>query len=440
MSSHETENKEALESLSSGYHGDPIWKKVLVGLGLGILAGYALGPELNLIPHDTALAIGEWLALPGNLFLTMIRFIVIPLVLASVALGIANGNDIASVKRIGTSVILFFLAGTAASIFFGITLTELFSPGSYIDQSQLQDIQGSIPNISDQLGSDGASLPQTIVGILPTNPLASMAQGEMLQVVIASIIFGIALLMIPNKESTPLIDTLASVQSACMAIVGGVMKIVPIAVFGLIANALIQYGIDALIGMGAFVGTFLLVLVMVFIFYMLVLVLYSRRNPIDFIRQVREPLIVAFSTSSSSATMPVTMRTVEQKAGIHPSISSLVIPLGATVNMGGTAAYQAVVVIFLAQFYGISLGPEDIALLLAMSIGGAIGTPGMPGGTLPILAGILIKLGIPAEGIGFILGVDRILDMCRTTLNVTGDMVACTVVERATGIKGEQSK
>ncbi len=297
--------------------------------------------------------------------------------------------------------------------------------------------EAQVDMMAPGLADGGGSLPQTIVGILPTNPIEAMAQGQMLQIVIASAIFGLALLMIPKRESTPLMDLLVSVQAACMAIVTWLMKFAPVAVFGLLADVMIKVGLSAIAGLIAYVLTFLLTLLAIMAFYMLVVSFIGGRNPVQFMKDIREPFLIAFSTSSSSATMPITLRTVEKTVGVHPTVGRLVVPLGATINMDGTAAYQAVAVLFLAQVFGVDLSAADLITLLVLSIGASIGAPGMPGGSIPILITILISVGIPYEGIALILSVDRILDMARTAVNVTGDIVTCTVMERVSGLRGK---
>lgn len=414
--------------------GDGLWLKVIYGLVLGVIVGLILGPDVNIVSRELAEQIGGWLSLPGNLFITLIRFVVIPLVIASVALGICGGEDAAAIKKIGGSVMIYFLITTTVAVIIGVVIAQAISPGDYIGRT-LADM-AQLDSMAPGLSGSETTIPQAIVGILPTNPIEAMAKGQMLQIVIASIIFGLALLMIPKHESTALIDLLGSVQSACLAIVNWLMTFAPIAVFGLLAGVMIKVGISALAGLAAYMFTFILVLLALLTFYMLVLKFFSGRSPIDFIRQAREPFLIAFSTSSSSATMPVTLRTVESKMGVHPTVARLVVPVGATVNLDGTAAYQAVAVLFLAQVFGVEMSTADLFTLLTLSIAASIGAPGVPGGSIPILITILVSVGIPPEGIALILSVDRILDMARTAVNVTGDMVTCTVMERITGLRG----
>ena len=415
---------------------DRLWLKVIIGLVLGLMVGALMGPDLGLIGRDSAAAIGGWLALPGNLFLTMIRFVVVPLVIASVALGIAGGEDSQAVKKVGISVLLYFVFTTTVAVSMGIFITSLINPGGYMDQGIIAETMGTATmNVGQNLGLVDAPMPEVIVGLFPTNPMASMASGAMLEIVIAAIIFGVALLMIPKHEAKPLKDVLVSVQSTTMAIVTWLMRFAPIAVFGLLANVMIKVGFSVFAGLTAYIITFFAVMLAIFIFYMFLVYFVAGRNPIDFIRNAREPMVISFSTSSSSATMPVTLKTTEEKLKVNPTVGRLVIPVGATINMDGTAAYQAVVVLFLAQVFGIDLGLPEIAVLLAISIGASIGTPGVPGGALGILLTILISVGIPPEGLAIVLSVDRILDMFRTSLNCTGDMVTATVMERILGLK-----
>jgi Na+/H+-dicarboxylate symporter len=411
-----------------------LWFRVMVGLFTGVLVGLLLGPDFSLVTKETSNVITNWLALPGNLFISGIKFIVIPLILASVALGIAGGNDSGAVKKIGISVIAYFMFTTSVAVGIGIFITKLFAPGAGMSKEFIADRVAAGADVDTGFGFSGSSIPEAIVNLIPTNPFFSMANGQMLQLVIASAIIGLALLRVPKKEAQPMMDFLNSVQSITLALVTWLMKFAPIAVFGLIARVTADKGTTAFTGMMAYVFTFLTVLFLLMIFYGIILMVVTRRNPIVFFKSIREPFILAFSTSSSSATMPVTMRTAEEKLGLNPTVSRLVVPLGTTINMDGTAAYQAVVVLFLSQAYGIPLDMAALGSLLAFSIAASIGTPGMPGASLPILVAILGSLSIPPEGIALVFAVDRILDMCRTTVNVSGDLVTATIVEKITGL------
>jgi len=417
-----------------GLFRDHLWAQVIAGLVLGVVVGLLMGPDIGLLDTETASIIGSWLALPGELFLAMLQFIVVPLVVASVAVGIAGNPDLGVVRRLGVGVVLYFLITTSIAVTVGVGASTLIRPGDYVSDEQKLAMQQAPDELTADAEVGDVSGPETIISLIPTNPVENMAEGDMLQIVIAAAIFGLALVAMRREESTPLVDFLSSVQGACMTIVIWLMKFAPIAVFGLIADITARVGMEAIQSVGAYVATVLIALLIMLTAYMIILRLLAGRSPLTFLRDSREVMLIAFSTSSSSATMPVTLRTVEERHNISPTVGRLVVPLGATINMDGTALYQAAATVFLAQVYGIEFGLLQLLTVLAMSIGASIGTPGVPGVGIVVLASILMSVGVPKEGIALILAVDRILDMCRTTLNVTGDMVATATLERVLGI------
>lgn len=409
---------------------DQLWAKIFVGLILGVIVGYILGPDVAPFSPETTAEISAWLALPGNLFLTFIRFIIIPIVISSVMLGIAGSNDIAKVRKIGGAIVVYFVITSAVAATISIIVTTFIAPGA-MGGGELGAIEltRNLPT-AQSLGDD---LPRSIVNLFPTNPVASMAEGKLLEIVIASVIFGVALLVMKKSQARPMLKVLDSIQGASLVIIDFIMRFAPIAVFGLISKVVIESGFEVIGDLGAYMATFLLILFLILGFYALVLKLYVGRSPLEFAGKIREPFILAFSTSSSSATMPVTLRTAETKLKVDPTVARLVVPVGATINLDGTAAYQSVVIIFLAQFFGIDLSMFQIISLVSISVLASIGAPGVPGGSLAILIGILASFGIPNEGFALILAVDRILDMCRTSVNVTGDLVTCTVMQKISG-------
>ncbi|MHA1544516.1 MAG: dicarboxylate/amino acid:cation symporter [Alphaproteobacteria bacterium] len=408
-----------------------LWFQIIVGLFLGIVVGWILGPDLKLVSDETAAEVGTWLALPGNLFLTFIRFIVIPLVISSVILGIAGGEDLAKIKKIGGAIVVYFVLTSAVGATIAITIATLFAPGSGSVGMELAANTVALPTAQD-IASD---IPGSIVALFPTNPFAAMAEGQLLHIVIASVIFGVALLVMKRSKSTPLMQVLDTVQGASLVIIEFIMKFAPIAVFGLIARVMIQNGISVIGDLGFYMITFIIILLAILGFYAIVLTTYSKRNIMEFARAIREPFVIAFSTSSSSATMPITLKAAEENLKVSKTVSRMVVPVGATINLDGTAAYQSIVIIFLAQIFGIQLDLGQIILLVSLSVAASIGAPGVPGGSLAILIGILVEFGIPQEGFALILAVDRILDMCRTAVNVTGDLVTCTVMEKFSSSK-----
>lgn len=410
-----------------------LWLKILIGMMLGIVTGLVLGPSTGILSQEMSYTIGEWLALPGYLFLAMLQMIVVPLVFASIIRGIAAGEDMEQLKKIGLRTVAYFLVTTALAILIGLTLALTINPGTYISSELVQGTMTSNATQTDtsEFGSfDVAELPGMITTIVPTNPLGSLATGQMLQVVIFSIIIGVALVSMQPVQSKPLLELLGSLQEVSMTVVRWSMLLAPIAVFGLISKFTLNLGIDALMGMLVYVGTVLLGLLLMLIVYMLVIIVVTRRNPLKFLRSIRDVLLLAFSTSSSAAVMPLSIKTAEENIGVRPSISQFVIPLGATINMNGTALYQSIAAVFLAQAFGIELGFGQLLLIMVTVVGASIGTPSTPGVGIVILAMILNSVGIPTSGIALIIGVDRILDMSRTAVNVTGDLVTCVIMDK----------
>ena len=412
-----------------------LWLKVLLGMGLGIIAGIALGPSAGLLDADFAITAGNWLAFPGQLFLTLVQMIVVPLVFASIIRGPASTEDVNQLKKLGLAVVLFFVCTTTASIVTGITLAQWVKPGTYIDSAMLDSFDISLEETvaGDVSAPNLALLPETLINLFPSNPLNSMVESQMLQVVIFAVIFGIALLMTSADRARPLLDFLGSLQEVCMTVVRGAMTLAPYAVFGLMAQLVSRIGLDALLGMAIYVLTVLGGLLIIFILFMVLIYIVVRVSPTHFLVNMRELLLLAFSTSSSAAVMPLSIKTVEDRFNVRPSIAEFIIPIGATINMNSTALYQGVATMFLAQFYGIDLNIGALVLLVVVAVGASIGSPATPGVGIVILSMVLSTVGIPPSGIALLMGVDRILDMSRTSLNVAGDVVACLVMDKWVG-------
>jgi Na+/H+-dicarboxylate symporter len=252
----------------------------------------------------------------------------------------------------------------------------------------------------------------------------------MLQLVIAAILIGIALITIPPATAKPFKDLCISGQVLSMKIISWAMVIAPIAVFGLLANITIRMGLSAILSVGLYAFTVILGLLCILCMYLLFIAIFTRTSPLQFLKDIREVQLLAFSTSSSAATMPFSIQAAEEKLNIRPKISRFIVPIGATINMDGTAMYQGIAALFLCQVFGIELSTPETILLIATTVGASIGTPATPGVGLVVLATILSSIGVPAEGIALIIGVDRILDMCRTTINVTGDLTAAKLMDK----------
>lgn len=411
-----------------------LWIQVLVGMGLGIAVGILLGPGVGLLDTRTSLLLGNWLALPGQLFLVAIQFVVVPLVVASVIRGIAGGERQEGFGRMSSMTLMFFLGTTVIAAVIGLVVAHVIGPGRLIDgalvTAALTDAAGEPEAVAVTMPELG-DLPELILSLFPQDPLSTFVSGNMLQIVIAAVIFGVALTRLKRTESAAILELLASIQAVSMVIVRFVLQFAPIAVFGLMASITARIGFQALIGTGAYLLTVLLGLAILFGLYVAIAAVAGRR-PLPFLSKCRDAMLLAFSTSSSAAVMPLTMTTAEKSLRVHTSVTRFVVPLGATINMAGTALYQGVATLFLAQVFGVEIGFAGIALVVVMATASSVGSPGTPGVGIVVLATILSSLGIPAAGIAIILGVDRLLDMSRTSVNVLGDLVACVVIDRAT--------
>ena len=329
--------------------------------------------------------------------------------------------------------VVFFLGTTVPAVAIGLVFAYAIAPGTLISPEHIGATAGASaapPAPAAQGAPKLADVPGRIVALVPTNLMTSIVEGEMLHIVIGAAIVGIAMLALKSEKSKPLLDMLGALQAVCMVIVKWVLRFAPLAVFGLMADISSRVGLKAIAGMGAYVGTVIAALLALLAVYFALAMVLGRKRPGAFLKDVREALLLAFSTSSSAAVMPLSLQIAEEKLGVPPAVARFVIPLGTTINMGGTALYQAVATIFLAQVFGISIGPMGMILIIVMAVGAAIGSPGTPGVGIVILASILETVGVPSAGIVLIVGVDRILDMCRTVANVCGDLVAATVIGR----------
>ncbi|MDF0593354.1 dicarboxylate/amino acid:cation symporter [Methanotrichaceae archaeon M04Ac] len=416
-----------LQSLIKGR----MWLKVLLGMILGTGLGIVMGPTAGIVDPGLSATISEWLSLPGYIFLGLLQMIVVPLVFASIILGIAANQEMEMVKRLGVLAGFYFIVTTAVAIAIGITVALLINPGQYIQGEDVVSMAVA-PEGSQEIADipELFEIPGIIGGLFPSNPLDAMASGQMLQVVLFAIIVGIAVLTLSPRNSGPFMELLGSLQEICMTVVKWSMHLAPLAVFGLMAKFTAQMGIETLLGMGVYVATVLIGLLLLFVLYLIIILVILRRSPFRFMADSKDALLIAFSTSSSAATMPVSIKVAEEKLAIRPAIGQFIIPLGATINMNGTALYQGVATVFLAQVFGVDLTLPQLLLVMIIAVGASIGTPSTPGVGIIILATILESVGVPAAGVALIIGVDRILDMSRTSVNVAGDLVASAVMDK----------
>lgn len=408
-----------------------LWLKVLIAVALGVGVGFMLSPEIGWVDQDISIIIGDWLVLPGNLFIKLVQMIMIPLIFASIIRGIIN-NTTDQLKSMGVSVAIYFLVTTIISIAIGTIITTIIQPGkSFAGSTLLQPAATQNPNLEEkEIAFSINQIPNAISDLLPDNPLASMITGEMLSIVIFTIIIGVAITSLTKSMQDPITILLSSVQEICMTIVRWAMKLVPLAAFGFMAQLTSRIGFDSIKGIGIYVLTVLLGLFLLLMIYLIIIRFVANKDPFKFFSQIRDVQLLAFSTTSSAAVMPLSLKTAEDKLLISPSISNFLIPIGATINMDGTAIYQCISAMFIAQAYGLEMSLPNTILVMITVVAASIGTPAIPGGGVIILSSVLTSAGIPPEGIIIIIGVERVLGMFRTAINVTGDLTACMVFNR----------
>ncbi len=404
-----------------------LWLQVIIGLVLGSGLGIILNPDSGYLDTDLSAQLAAWLDLPGQVFMKLVQMVMIPLIFTSIISGIISNNS-DQLRSMGFGLLLYFVATTFISIAIGAILVQLFKPGKMVFEL------GGFPGAGGESVASEAlekrPLPETISGLIPDNPLEAMLTGEMLGVVIFTVIIGLAVTQLAEHTARPIVKVVEAIQKICMIVVSWAMQLVPFAVFGLMAALLSRIGWEAVLGLTYFIGVVLLGLLVLFLIYMLILILLARKNPGTFLKAVRDAQLLAFSTASSAAVMPLSMKIADEKLGVSSSISDFVIPVGASINMDGTALFQCVTAIFIAQAYGIEMAMPALIMITFTIVGASIGTPAIPGGGVIILASVLQGAGIPTEGLIVVIGVDRILGMFRTAVNVTGDLVACTVFDR----------
>ncbi len=405
-----------------------------------MLGGFVLGLALGLFVHFTA-ADAKWVAWVttnvtgpiGQIFLRLLFMLVIPLLFSALVVGIAEMGEIAALKRVGLRTLVLTVCVSTIAVIVSLLLVNFFQPGAGVDRAEAQAMltasEGSAGAILDRTASTPTGV-EAILNIVPSNIVAAMTANDILAIMFFALFFGIGILLTLDK---PHVQTLKrgieGVFEVSMRLIGLVIRLAPIAVFCFMFNLAALFGWDLLVRLLAFVGVVLAALgTQMFIVFPILLLLLARKNPLAFFRQTQEAAVMAFSTASSNATLPTALRVAENKLKLPPKVSRFVLTIGATANQNGTAMFEGVTVIFLAQFFGIDLTlTQQITVMLVCILGG-IGTAGVPAGSLPVIALILGMVGVPPAGIGLVLGVDRFLDMCRTVLNVIGDLVLATIV------------
>lgn len=399
--------------------------KVLMGMALGIIVGLFINYTGLNTPGSfiNVYIVNGLFHMLGTMFVNALKMLVVPLVLFSLICGVCGIGNLSTLGRVGLKSFLLYILTTAVAIATAI----LFAVTAGIGKGMQATADANFT------GKEAPPLTDVFINIIPTNPIQAMASGEMLQVIFFAILVGVSILMV-GKKAKSFIEGAEIANEVMMKMVTVVMAAAPYAVFVLIAKAMAELGFDLL---KVLIG-YVLVLVFALMFHLFItlmatLKVFSGLSPVRFINKIRNVQVFAFSTASSNATIPVTMRTVTERMGVNNSVASFTVPFGATINMDGTAMMQGVATVFIANVYGIELGLSGYLIVIAMSVLASIGTAGVPGVGLVMLSMVFAQVGLPVEGIGLILGVDRILDMIRTAVNVSGDAVVSTIVAKSEG-------
>ncbi len=426
------------ESIGSSGTGMKLHTKILLGLAAGAVAGVVtnltVGPDNPIVA-----AVNDYIAYPvGQVFLRMLFMVVMPLVFASISLGVAGLGDIRKVGRVGGKAVGYFLATTALAATLGLIVVNVMRPWERVTPDTREalmtrfadDASGRVE--TSQRSTFGV---QTIVDIVPRNPIQAAANTDMLGVIFFGLIFGAALTLIPTERAKPMTDWLEALNDVVIQIIHFAMRIAPFGVAALIFGVASQFGFDLLVAIAAFVVTVLLALLLhVGVTLSFVIRFLIGLSPLTFFSRIKAALITAFSTSSSSATLPTALEVAEGQLGVPRRIAGFVLPIGSTMCMNGTSIFEGITVIFVAEIFNVQLTLAQMVIVMIMSVITAVGAAGVPGGSIPLLVGILAMFGVPGEGIAIVLGVDRILDMSRTTVNVCGDISAATWVAKSEGL------
>ncbi len=377
----------------------------------------------------------------GQVWLRMLFMVVVPLIFSTMALGVLNLGQVRSLGKVLGKTFGFFVLGTAIAASIGLFLVNTVRPGDGLPKELVDQVmneyQGEAETRRARLQGFGV---QTFVNIVPRNPVEAAATGDYLALIFFAVIFGVGLSRVPERQQKPVADLLDGIAEITIRIIGLVMQLAPIGVAMLVFSTASRFGLSLLKALALYVivvaGGLLIHMLLAL---GLIVRTVGRMNPVDFFRTIWPIMLTAFSTSSSSATLPTSMRVSELRLGVPRSITGFVLPLGATANMHGTALFEGVTVLFLAQVFGVELPIGSQITVILLSVITAVGTAGVPGGSLPLLAMVLETVGVPGQGIAIVLGVDRLLDMCRTTLNVVGDVVSALCVAQTEGLMGEHA-
>lgn len=418
-----------------------LYTKIAIGLVLGAVVGLSVNIAAARTGWTGGVELVGFIEPVGTAFIRLIQMIVIPLVVASLIVGAASLGDLRTLGRIGGKTVVYYMATTGFAVTIGIVLSNLLRPGQFITAESQQVLlaeYGGQAAGTLTLAQETPSIADLLLDMIPQNPVGSAADGQMLPLILFSIMFGVAASLIDQEHRRYVIGFFEGVNGVAMQIIHWIMVLAPYAVFALIAAVTARFGLEILRSLLLYTLTVVVGLLLhAFGTYALILKFLARVSPLQFYRNIREAQILAFSTSSSSATLPVSMQVATENLQVSNRVSSFVLPLGATINMDGTALYQGVAVMFIAQVFGIDLSiPAQLTVVLTATLA-SVGAAGVPSAGIITLTIVLAQAGVPETGIALILGVDRILDMLRTSVNITGDLTGTLLIARSEGEEAE---
>ncbi len=399
----------AKQGRSGFWSGLALWKKIMVGMVLGVIAGTVMGPDAEVLKPI------------GTLFINAIKMLIVPLVFCSLVVGVTSMQDTSKMGRIGLKSVVLYLATTAVAISIGLALALLFTPGAGMNMTITEPVTAK----------EAPSMVETLLALIPQNPIGAMAAGNILQIIVFALGLGIALTLCGEKAK-PAVQLFESLAEGMYKLTEIIMKLAPYGVFGLMAWVSGKYGLEVLMPLIKVIAlVYIGSLIHVLVFYSGMISILGRLNPVRYLKGLINPAAVAYTTTSSSGTLPATIKAAREEMGVSQGVSSFVLPLGATINMDGTALYQGICAVFVAQAFGVDLSAADYVLIIMTATLGSIGTAGVPGAGLIMLSLVLTTVGLPLEGLAIVAGIDRILDMARTSVNVCGDLMVSVLIGKS---------
>lgn len=408
------------DSMSTTKKKMSLTSRVILGMLLGILTGFLIRTFFADVTFIHEYIVDGLFDVGGKIFIASLKMLVVPLVFVSLVCGTSSLKDIATLGRLGGKTVAFYLSTTAIAITLALFLANLFKPGAGADLSAATTF----------VAKEAPTLGSVIVGMFPTNPISSMANGNTLQIIVFAVLFGIAI-SAAGKPGERIAEIFKDLNEVIMKLVALLMNIAPFGVFFLMAKLFTGLGLDAIFNLiNYFLVLVAALLIHGLVTYSAMLKIFTGLSPITFLKKMEDAVMFAFSTASSNATIPVTMETATKRLGVNNKIASFTVPLGATINMDGTAIMQGVATVFIAQAFNIDLSMGDYVAVIVTATLASVGTAGVPGVGLIMLAMVLNQVGLPVEGIAIIMGVDRLLDMIRTAVNITGDSVVSCIVAK----------